>query len=137
MIPWSMAATVVVGLVLAKWAAQEGLDWLNRSHVLKHRDAVPKSFEGMIDEATYRKSSDYTLAKSKLEQIDTAWNVVVLLAALFTGVLPCGYSAFAKSFGTSAWAMGAFLFAVGLALSLTGMPLEWYHQFRLEERFGF
>jgi len=33
--------------------------------------------------------------------------------------------------------MGVFLFAVGLALSLPGLPMAWYHQFKLEERFGF
>src|SRR5438067_455819 len=117
MSPASIAAWLVAGLILIKWAAQEGLDWLNRSHVLKHRETVPKVFEGTIDERTYRKSVEYTLAKSKLEQVETAWNVVVLLAVLFTGVLPWSYGAFAKSFGTSAWAMGAFLFAAGLALS--------------------
>ena len=31
----------------------------------------------------------------------------------------------------------AFLFVIGLALSLAGLPLDWYAQFRLEERFGF
>ncbi|MDB6112542.1 MAG: Ste24 endopeptidase, partial [Pedosphaera sp.] len=39
--------------------------------------------------------------------------------------------------GTSAWAMAAFLFAMGLVLSLPGLPFEYYGQFRLEERFGF
>ena len=33
--------------------------------------------------------------------------------------------------------MAAFLFVVGVALSLTSLPLDWYDQFRLEERFGF
>jgi STE24 endopeptidase len=33
--------------------------------------------------------------------------------------------------------MAVFLFAVGLALSLPALPLAWYDQFKLEERFGF
>ncbi len=33
--------------------------------------------------------------------------------------------------------MAAFLLVTGVALSLPGLPLDWYDQFRLEERFGF
>jgi STE24 endopeptidase len=105
--------------------------------VKKHRDAIPKAFEGVIDELTYRKSTEYTLAKSKFEQIESVWSVLVLLVVLFSGVLPWTYSSFRSQAGSSAWAGAAFLFLVGIALSLTGLPFEWYHQFRLEERFGF
>jgi STE24 endopeptidase len=80
---------------------------------------------------------DYTLAKSKFEQGETVWGVVVLLLVLFTGVLPSTCHAYHAHFGNSAWSAAAFLFLVGIALSLTGLPFEWYHQFHLEERFGF
>jgi STE24 endopeptidase len=40
-------------------------------------------------------------------------------------------------FGGSAWALAAFLMAVAAILALPGLPLDWYHQFRLEQRFGF
>jgi len=130
-------AWVVAGLIVLKWAAQEALDWLNRRHVTKHKDAVPKAFEGVIDETTYRKSTEYTLAKSRFEQIESGWSVLILLILLFSGVLPWAFSTFRGHFGGSAWAGAAFLFLVGIALSITGLPLEWYHQFRLEERFGF
>jgi STE24 endopeptidase len=33
--------------------------------------------------------------------------------------------------------MAGFLFVTGVALSLPGLPLDWYSQFRLEQRFGF
>jgi STE24 endopeptidase len=33
--------------------------------------------------------------------------------------------------------MAGFLFAAGLAFSITNLPIEWYEQFRLEERFHF
>src|SRR6266581_470201 len=137
MISASTAGWVVAALILVKWSGETFLSWLNRGHVLRHRNTVPKAFEGIIDEATYRKSNDYTLAKSKLDQIETAWDVVVLLVVLFSGVLAWAYGVFSGRFGNSAWAMAAFLFVIGLALSLTGLPLDWYHQFRLEERFGF
>ena len=33
--------------------------------------------------------------------------------------------------------MAAFLFAAGTALSLPGLPADWFEQFRLEQKFGF
>jgi len=38
--------------------------------------------------------------------------------------------------GPSVWSSAAFLFTVGVVLTLPGLPLEWYHQFRLEQRSG-
>jgi STE24 endopeptidase len=60
-----------------------------------------------------------------------------LLAVLFTGLLPAAFNVFAQKFGMSAWSMAGFLFAIGIVLSLPDLPLEWYSQFRLEQRFGF
>jgi len=57
--------------------------------------------------------------------------------ALFSGLLPRGFETCTQALGSSAWAMAAFLFATGMVLSLPGLPLEWYDQFRLEDRFGF
>jgi len=132
-----LTAWVVAGLIVLKWAAQEWLEWLNRRHVIRHRDAVPEAFQGVIDETTYRKSTDYTLASSKFEQVETAWSVLILLIFLFSGILPWGWKRFLGNFGHSVWAAAGFLFVVGLVLSISGMPFAWYHQFRLEDRFGF
>src|SRR5580765_163241 len=127
----------VAALIILKWAAQTWLERLNLKHVRAHAGAVPDAFKGVVDEGTYRKSVEYTLAKGKFDQIETTYQVAILLLILFSGVLPWGFNLFAHSLGTSAWVMGIFLFAVGLALSLPGLPLAWYDQFKLEERFGF
>jgi len=127
----------VAALIILKWAAQIWLERLNLKHVRAHAGAVPDAFKEVVDEGTYRKSVEYTLAKGKFDQIETTYQVAILLLILFSGVLPWGFNLFAHSLGTSAWVMGIFLFAVGLALSLPGLPLAWYDQFKLEERFGF
>src|SRR5437773_886453 len=38
--------------------------------------------------------------------------------------------------GDAVWVTAAFLFQCGAVLSLAGLPLAWYAQFRLESRFG-
>ena len=131
------ATWIVLGLILAKWVAQLWLDHLNRRHVQAHSDFVPPAFKDIMDEATYAKSIKYTLARERLDTIETSYNAALLLIVLFSGVLPWGYRTFGERFGTSVWAVASFLFTAGVVLSLPGLPLEWYHQFRLEERFGF
>lgn len=127
----------VAALIVLKWAAQLWLERLNLKHVRAHAGAVPDAFKGVVDEATYRKSVEYTLAKGKFDQIETSYHVVILMLILFSGVLPWAFNLFARGLGFSAWAMAVFLFTIGLAVSLTSLPLAWYDQFKLEERFGF
>jgi len=128
---------LVLGLILAKWTAQVWLERLNLRHVLAHAGRVPEAFKEIVDEATYAKSVQYTAAKSRLNQLETTYNCAILLGVLYSGVLSWGLGLFTHWLGGSAWASAAFLFAIGLALSVPGLPLDWYEQFRLEERFGF
>jgi STE24 endopeptidase len=128
---------LVLALIALKCAAQLWLERLNQRNVLAHAGAVPEAFKGVIDEATYSKSVSYTLARGRLEQIEILYHCAILLAVIFSGLLPWGFHWFARHFGPSAWSMAAFLFATGAALSFSGLPLDWYEQFRLEEQFGF
>src|SRR5262245_33322191 len=113
-------------LLLVKAAAQLWLERLNRKHVLAHASAVPEPFKGIIDEPTFRKSVEYTLARGSLEEIETAWDTAVLLIVLVSGILPLVMREFVAKFGGSAWSNAAVLFFVGIALSLTGLPLSWF-----------
>ena len=133
----TLVSAIVIFLIVARWAAELWLSQLNRRHVLAHADAVPEAFRGIVDEAAYRKSVAYTLAKERFGTIEETYGVIVLLIFLFSGVLPFGFHFFEHHHGTSAWSMAAFLFAVGFAMSLPGLPFDWYGQFRLEEKFGF
>jgi STE24 endopeptidase len=128
---------LVLVLVVARWVARLWLEQLNRRHVVAHAGAVPEAFKGVMDEATYAKSVHYTLARGRLEQIEGTWDSMVLVAVLFSGVLPWGFHEFTQRLGSSAWALAAFLLVTAVALSLPGLPLEWYDQFQLEDRFGF
>ncbi len=133
----STVATIVTLLILARFAAELWLAALNRRHVLAHAGEMPKAFHGIIDEPAYKKSVAYTLAKERIGNIEDSYSAAILLAVLFSGVLPWAFQLFAHGLGQSAWAMAAFLFATGLAMSLPGLPFDWYAQFRLEQKFGF
>lgn len=132
-----MIAWIALGLVVARWAASLWLNRLNARHVEAHSGSIPATFAGVVDETTYSRSVEYTLARLRFGQVSLTYGMVVLVIALFSDVLPAAHRWFVESIGAGLWSMALFLFAVGTALSLVTLPLGWYSQFRLEERFGF
>src|SRR5690349_45081 len=128
---------LAVFLIAAKWAAQILLDRVNRRYVLARASAVPEAFSGIIEEAMYKKSVEYSIAKGRLHQVEASWNSMLLILLLVSGVLPGMWRIFSNGIAGSAWGMAGFVFLAGMALSLADLPLDWYYQFRLEERFGF
>ena len=104
--------------------------------MIAHAGALPAAFQGILDDATRAKSVQYTLARSRLSVFDDTWRTLVLTLVLFGGALPRGFELFRRGLGDSAASQAAFLFATGVAMALPGLPVEWFEQFRLEERFG-
>jgi STE24 endopeptidase len=130
-------AIIALVLIPARAVAELWLSRLNQRHVRVHAAEVPTAFRGMVDEPTYGRSVDYTLAKSRFGELVTLFDAVLLITLLFGGVLPWAFGIFTAVFGTAALAMTSFLFATGVALSMVSLPFAWYAQFKLEDRFGF
>jgi STE24 endopeptidase len=130
-------AIIALVLILARANAELWLSRLNQQHVCSHADKVPPAFRGMVDEPTYRRSVNYTLAKSQFGDVVTVFDLALLIAILFSGVLPWAFAKFTGVLGTSVWALAGFLFAAGVALNIISLPFAWYAQFKLEDRFGF
>jgi STE24 endopeptidase len=130
-------AIIALVLILARVVTELWLTGLNQRHVREHANEVPPEFRGIIDPAMYRRSVDYTLAKSRFGDIVNVFDAVLLFAVLFSGLLPWAFGRFSVSFGTSTLAMAGFLFLTGIALSIPGLPFAWYAQFKIEQRFGF
>jgi STE24 endopeptidase len=130
-------AWIVAGIISARLAAELWLSALNRRHVLAHAGAVPSAFQGFINKSVYDNSVAYTLAKERFGNIETVYRTILLIVVLFSGILPWAFWLFAHALGQSAWAMAAFLFVTGVALSVLTLPFDWISQFRLEAKFGF
>jgi len=130
-------AIIALVLVLARATAELWLSRLNQNYVRAHADEVPLAFREMVDEPTYRRSVDYTLAKGRFGEVVTVFDAALLITLLFSGVLPWAFGKFTAAFRASVWAMAGFLFVTGFALSIIGLPFAWYAQFKLEDRFGF
>jgi STE24 endopeptidase len=130
-------AIIALVLILARVVTELWLSGLNQRHVRERANEVPPVFRGIIDAAMYRRSVNYTLAKSRFGDIVNVFDTVVLIAVLFSGLLPWAFARSSVSLGTSTLAMAGFLFLTGIALSIPGLPFAWYAQFKIEERFGF
>jgi len=130
-------AIIALVLILARVVTEVWLSGLNQHYVRERANEVPPEFRGIIDAAMYRHSVDYTLTKSRFGDIVNVLDAVVLIAVLFSGLLPWVFEKFSVRLGTSTLAMAGFLFLTGIGLSIAGLPFAWYAQFKIEERFGF
>ncbi|HEU0274803.1 MAG TPA: M48 family metallopeptidase [Candidatus Udaeobacter sp.] len=130
-------AIVALVLIVARLFTELWLSRINQRHVRAHANQLPPAFREVMDQATYRRSIDYTMAKSRFEEVTCVFDAVMLIAILFSGVLPWAFGKFRASYGDSVWAMTAFLVVVGIALSIPALPFAWYSQFKIEQEFGF
>ncbi|OQY30230.1 MAG: hypothetical protein B6244_01325 [Candidatus Cloacimonetes bacterium 4572_55] len=60
-----MIITFFVILIIVNMIAEQWLSLLNRQEVEKNADEIPPAFRSVMDEATYAKAVQYTLAKNK------------------------------------------------------------------------
>jgi STE24 endopeptidase len=128
---------VFVLLLLLKLGTSIVLDCLNLRHVQAHADEVPEPFRGFIELPAYRKSAEYTEAKTRFGILNDIFDAAVLAVVLLSGLLAGIYSLFSDWFGAGLWGQALVLFLIGIVLSLPGLPFDWWHTFKLEERFGF
>ena len=127
----------VVTLLFLRLAAQLVLEALNRSETRLHAGVLPGALTGVMDEATFAKSADYTLAKSRFSSFELIYDAAVLLLVLFSGVLPWLWAKFDALAPGAAWSGALFLVGTMILLGLPALPLGWWVQFRLEEKFSF
>lgn len=123
---------LVVSHLVRLWLAARQI-----RHVAAHRDVVPAEFATRIDLAAHRKAADYTIARVRLGMVDATWSVVVLLLLTVLGGLQVVQEWIFSVVGEGLLASLIVVVAVVVIGAVADLPLDWYRQFRLEERFGF
>jgi STE24 endopeptidase len=132
-----MVFIVVAGLIIAKLLAELVLAGLNRMEVRRHSQKAPAAVAAIMDEATYAKSVDYTLAKNRFGVWSMIFDTGVLLLVLSSYVLPKLFADVGAWSPAGKWDDALFILFAGVLLSIPGLPFDWWGQFRLEARFGF
>jgi STE24 endopeptidase len=123
--------------IALRWLAHLVLRRLNENHALSHQDKIPVAVASVMDFETYQKSIRYTLARSKFDFWEDSYSTLVLATVLLSGWLPISFSWFNSPEGIQPVPMTLWILSVGFAFSLLSLPLDWWAQFRLEQRFGF
>lgn len=124
-------------LLILKFVTSTILDAINLGYVKRQSAAVPESFRGFIDLPTYRKSIDYTVAKTRFGLVNDFYDSVILAVVILSGLLPWLYVSLSAVLGYGIWGQALVLFVIAIVLGSPGLPFDWWSTFRLEERFGF
>ncbi|MGE3864627.1 MAG: M48 family metallopeptidase [Burkholderiaceae bacterium] len=127
------AIMLLASVLLRLWLASRQI-----RHVALHRDAVPPEFESRIGLSAHRRAADYTIARTRLGMVDTLIGAALLLGFTLFGGLQWIQDALAGWLPQTPFVRQLlFVAAVMLIGALVEVPLDWYRQFRLEQRFGF
>jgi len=124
-------------LLVLRLAAQLLLECVNRREARRNAGQCPAQLEGLMDAAAYAKSVQYTVAKGLLSSVEAAYGAATLGLLLFSGVLALLWHWLDGLAPGAAWSGALFVVAAMDLVWLLGLPLDWWSQFRLEERFGF
>jgi len=132
---------LVTQVFLAALGAATALQlWLSARqirHIRAHRDAVPEAFADRVTLAAHQRAADYSIARTRLGQIETLYEAVLLLLWTLGGGLQW-LIGFWQGFGLSDTATGVgVLVSATLIISLLDLPFSIWQTFVIEERFGF
>ncbi|MDL5034164.1 M48 family metallopeptidase [Pelomonas sp. APW6] len=130
-----LAAALALSLVLKLWLASRQV-----RHVRQHRGAVPAPFAASVPLGAHQKAADYTAANTGFGMLSLAVSSALLVGWTLLGGLH-GLNEWVldhtlQRFGPLGYQL-CLLTVFALIGGLLDLPLELYHTFRLEQRFGF
>ncbi|WP_374362461.1 M48 family metallopeptidase [Pseudoduganella danionis] len=123
---------IILTLIVRFWLASRQI-----RHVLSHRSAVPAEFAEKIPLAAHQKAADYTIARTKLGLVSLLLSTGVLIAFTLLGGLQWLSLHVFQLTGPGMVYQLALLAAFSVISGLIDLPLDYYKQFNLEQRFGF
>lgn len=107
-------------------------------HVARHADRVPAQFAGKVDATAHRRAAAYTMARTRLSMLEATVQVALTLALTLLGGLVVLQVMLVDWLPDAPLARQVLLVvAVAVLSGLVDLPLSWWRQFRLEQRFGF
>lgn len=105
--------------------------------VAAHRARVPAQFRETIPLAAHQRAADYTIERTRLTMFEIVVASAVLVGLTLLGGVGALDSLLAGWLGHGYGQQVALVAAVLVISSAADLPFEYYHQFGIEERFGF
>lgn len=129
---WFLLSLFLLILAVRLWLRR-----LNLRHLAAHGHEIPSGFEGLIDHHLLARTSDYTLAGSRVGLLESLIGNLLLALFIFGGLLAWYDQLIAAMTASFLWQ--GLLFVIGLTVvqTLLDAPFSLYRTFVLETRFGF
>jgi len=135
MIPFSAFLIAYLSLFIFSSIGELVLDLINDRHVKKYGNDVPRAFEGLIDGEKLSQINAYNSDLTKVTLVKTIISKSVFLLIILSGILPWFAEILKDLHFIPA---GLIFFAIlGLVGAFMDLPFDYYHIFRIEERYGF
>ena len=129
---WVFVVALCAGFALKQWLAARQI-----RHVARCRDTLPTAFSGSVSLPAHQKAADYTLSKTRLGLIESAYAALVLLGWTLLGGLDLLNQLLLDGQGSSLTQQLTLLALFALIGGLLELPFSIYHTFVIEQRFGF
>jgi STE24 endopeptidase len=125
---------ILIVITIAGFIFDQGISFLNTT---TRSNKLPEELKGFYDEETYSKQQDYESVNYRFGLISDVLSFMVILFMLFLGGF-AWLDALVINFTGSAILQAILFFGIlVLASDLLSIPLDLYHTFVIEERFGF
>jgi STE24 endopeptidase len=125
---------IIFTIIIAGFAFDQ---WINYLNTTTRSNSLPEVLRGFYDEETYSRQQDYELENYKFGLVSDILSFLVIIAMLVLGGF-AWIDGFVRTFTDSTILMALFFFGIiGFASDILSIPLEVYHTFVIEERYGF
>mgnify|MGYP001966932005 CR=1 FL=1 len=108
----------------------------NEASISRMQKNPPSGASAIMDKETWAKTSEYTLAKSKLSTIEDFLGLLFFLPT-FLFLFPWVFSLWPTGQESGIWGASFVACAFLNLIQLPNLFFDWYKQFILEEKFGF
>jgi len=137
MVQWNIILLSFMALFLLQWLCELYMGRLNIRHLKRHRDLIPHSFKGALDEEALGRMTAYTIETQRLSAYAGSVSQAILFLLIFTGFLG-GVARFSASLEMPLYleALG-FFFIPGAILYAANLPFDHHDTFVVEEKYGF
>jgi len=111
------------------------VDLLNTAHLKRFNGAIPDGFEDLVDEKKLSDMERYTRENTSFGILKTVVSKMIFIFIILSGLLPWFLGIIEENHYILA---GLLFFAFpGVIGFVFELPFDYFHTFRIEERFGF
>jgi STE24 endopeptidase len=125
---------IILGITIAGFAFDQWINYLNTTTL---SNVLPDQLKGFYDEQTYSRQQDYEKVNQKFGLLSDILSLAAILLMLFLG----GFAwtdGLVRNLTENSILQAIFFFGIlAFASDLLSLPLDIYHTFVIEERFGF